>query len=979
MTTTIINESNSSITVPSGGLGVIETYQINGSNDQIALGVDDTLTATGSALAVSQTGSNPAHVGLPYSGDVVTIGGNGQTATDANDDVATFQSGATVNELANSRVDVTGNYITANLTTANTLGLFGAGGNAAYVAANGDSVWIGGNGQSPTSGDLYDYVTYTATPVADPLSVYNTTCYNNIYEVVNSALDVTGSNVNATLEGNDSITIIGSYDAVSNNSGTAATITIGGNGSAANFAHGDDYDFVNSLAGTVNLLDNSHVIVGAPTVNMGANDTLDINGDGVAVHAQATTGSDTILNFGSGDTLTLSNPFANVAALLAATTYSGGTTIALDATGDTMTLTGVTQAQFTALANAGAVQFGNQYTNTFYQSNSTIAVGSNVNDFVSGSSDQISVAASSTLTATGSALAVTATGASDVIALGGDGQSASNANEDIATFTQGGELDEATNSRVDAIGSGVNAYMTDNDTLGLYGSGDTVHGLGANMQLWIGQNGQSAAGSNIDAVSFVSGGVINAMDNSNINIFGSQSTTVNLGAKDTINATVGAAAITFAATGAGDVVNIDDTGLTAATQDILSFANGGVVNMTGASSLDLGSRAVVSGNGVTVALGAGDILNLAGAAGTVNAAAGTQVSIGGDGQAASNANEDFVTFAQGGALNEIANSRADVSGSGVTATIAGSDTLGLYGSAETVSANGAGDQVWIGQNGQSASGAAVDAVNFTSGGAIFELPGSNVSVSGSGVYATLSADDTITVTGGGDYVAMNGGGDWASMTGQGEAASASTAGAGDYFFLDGANDWATMYGANDAATATGANVSVTLGGSGDWAGLTGQGDAMTATGSDAYATLGGAAEWATLNGTGDAGVATGGQDYVVLGSNNEWVALQGAGDAVTGSGSGDYVEFGGSGGTANLTGGSENYAFDASFGNVAISGFSATDKMVFGASDFANWQALLGHMTQSGGDTIISLDAKDAVTLKGVAESSLVAANFHFV
>ena len=922
MTTVIINESNSSIVVPSGGFEEVNpAYQITGSNDQIALGVYAGLTVTGSAITLTQTGSISNSDSLPNSGDVVTIGGNGQTATDANDDVATFQAGTTVNELANSRVDVTGDYITANLTTADTLGLYGSG-DSAFVAANGDSIDIGYTTAGGRTAAEADYVTYTATPVANPLAVYNTTFYNNLYEVSNSAVGVSGSNVNATLEGNDSIGINGSYDAVSDASDAGSAITIGGNGSAANFAQGDDYDLVNSLAGTVTLIDNSHVIVGAPTVNMGANDTLDLNGSDTAINAVAATGSDAILNFGASDRLTLSNPFANIAALLAATTYAGGNaTIALDATGDTMTLDGVNQAEFTALANAGAIQFSSQYNGVFFQSNSTLAIGSNLDDYVNGSSDQISVAAGSTVTAVGSALAVNVTGASDDISLGGNGQSASDANDDIVTFAQGGELDEAADSRVDATASGISAYMTDYDTLGLYGSGDTVHGLGANLRVWIGLNGQSAAGSDIDNVSIVSGGEINVLNDSHIDVFDSQETTVNLGADDTIDATLAATALTISATGEGDVVNIDDTGLTAAAQDILSFASGGVVNMGGVAYLDQGTAGNVSGNGVTVTVGAGDILTLTGAAATVNAAEGSQVSVGGNGQSASNANDDIVTFSNGGAVTELADSRVDVTGSGVTATMTDWDTLGLYGSGDTVNGGGVNERLWIGLNGQNAAGAAIDVVNFAAGGEVNEMGGSNVGVNGNGVTANSGANDTLGIYGAADVVNVNGSGDSISIGGNGQSATPANVDAVN--FLEGGTVYAGAVDEQDNS-----NISVIGGVQATETVTMGAGDTLSAINGPFEISATGAGDVVdvsyNINGPDQINFADGGvvnelgaiqlnrtsylpassanvtgNDVTVNMGNSDVLALIGAADVVNAGGPGVQVSIGGNGQSAS--------------------------------------------------------------------------------
>ena len=52
--------------------------------------------------------------------------------------------------------------------------------------------------------------------------------------------------------------------------------------------------------------------------------------------------------------------------------------------------------------------------------------------------------------------------------------------------------------------------------------------------------------------------------------------------------------------------------------------------------------------------------------------------------------------------------------------------------------------------------------------------------------------------------------------------------------------------------------------------------------------------------------------------------------------------------------------------------------MTFSSSDFANWSALLSHMTQSGSNTVLTLDASDKITLTGVTASSLQSSQFHF-
>jgi hypothetical protein len=62
-----------------------------------------------------------------------------------------------------------------------------------------------------------------------------------------------------------------------------------------------------------------------------------------------------------------------------------------------------------------------------------------------------------------------------------------------------------------------------------------------------------------------------------------------------------------------------------------------------------------------------------------------------------------------------------------------------------------------------------------------------------------------------------------------------------------------------------------------------------------------------------------------------------------------------------------------------INGFASTDTLQFSKLDFASWSALHSHMSQSGANTVITLDATDTVTLTNVAMTSLTASEFKFV
>lgn len=151
---------------------------------------------------------------------------------------------------------------------------------------------------------------------------------------------------------------------------------------------------------------------------------------------------------------------------------------------------------------------------------------------------------------------------------------------------------------------------------------------------------------------------------------------------------------------------------------------------------------------------------------------------------------------------------------------------------------------------------------------------------------------------------------------------------------------------------------------------------------------------------------TGGGNRIDLdGSASDTASLYGtAGNAATLTGTaGNFDAVNGSGGRVNLnsaqagitgnddtlnlqgtntvavSGTSDAFVFQAAIGQDTISGFGATDTMQFAASDFTNWAALLSHTSQSGANIVITLNASDAVTLAGVAASSLTQGQFRFV
>ena len=149
---------------------------------------------------------------------------------------------------------------------------------------------------------------------------------------------------------------------------------------------------------------------------------------------------------------------------------------------------------------------------------------------------------------------------------------------------------------------------------------------------------------------------------------------------------------------------------------------------------------------------------------------------------------------------------------------------------------------------------------------------------------------------------------------------------------------------------------------------------------------------------------TGGAWDAVAGSNgsialtNAWANVTGGGDTIDFASAGcaaslfntgahaDTIE-GASGSiglanaAVNLPAASETISLlgAPAFGLDTISGFTSADSMAFSKSDFANWSALSSHISQSGANTLITLDANDVITLINVQASSLTSSQFSFV
>jgi hypothetical protein len=95
-------------------------------------------------------------------------------------------------------------------------------------------------------------------------------------------------------------------------------------------------------------------------------------------------------------------------------------------------------------------------------------------------------------------------------------------------------------------------------------------------------------------------------------------------------------------------------------------------------------------------------------------------------------------------------------------------------------------------------------------------------------------------------------------------------------------------------------------------------------------------------------------------------------------GGGDILDFAGDD-SVQAKGGSELFEFSAALGESTISGFASSDTIRFSKSDFADYQALLPHIAQSGANTTITLNSTNVLTLTGVTATSLKRSEFQFV
>ena len=146
-----------------------------------------------------------------------------------------------------------------------------------------------------------------------------------------------------------------------------------------------------------------------------------------------------------------------------------------------------------------------------------------------------------------------------------------------------------------------------------------------------------------------------------------------------------------------------------------------------------------------------------------------------------------------------------------------------------------------------------------------------------------------------------------------------------------------------------------------------------------------------LAGNNDTVVGGNGTSTILAGSNDQITAGNGSTtiyadnhDTIT-LGNGADTVYMGTGTTVTAGKGSESFVFglqtgSAPVGHAEILQFRPNqDLLEFNHTIFGSFTAVQAHMSQSGSNTVISIDASDTITLSGIAMSSLHASNFEFL
>ena len=534
-------------------------------------------------------------------------------------------------------------------------------------------------------------------------------------------------------------------------------------------------------------------------------------------------------------------------------------------------------------------------------------------------------------------------------------------------------------------------FTANGGTLQLAGQSTAVNATGSNATIDLNASQVTITGGN-DLIAFAgSGDVANLY-----NTAGNWDTVTGSGGVVTLNQALANVV------GGGDIVYFND-----ASGDVVELYNTG-------SNWD-----TVYGSGGTVALNKA-FANVIGGGDLIDVSAGDVVEL-------YNTGSNWDTVSGSGGVVALNNAVINVDGGGnvIDFNDVSGDIVELYNTA------GNWDQV-NGSNGTVALNNAQ--ANVVGGGNLITFDGSANNIAE--LYATKGNWDTVSGSGG--LVALNNA--IANVIGGGNVIDFNDASGDIVELYNTAGNWDQVNGSNGTVALNNVQANVVGGGNlitfdgsannivelyatnGNWDTVSGSGGVIALNSVAANVVSGGniidfndasgdvvelyntAGNWDQVNGSNgtvalnnaQVNIVGGGNSVTFDGSSNDFAELyatQGNWDQVKGSngsvalntaqanvtGNHDTIAMQGtSGNLLGLYGNSEAITVQPAFGQSAIIGFNSTDTMTFSASDFADWQALQGHMAQSGANTIITLDASDSITLYSVTASALTSAQFKF-
>lgn len=736
---------------------------------------------------------------------------------------------------------------------------------------------------------------------ADGSSVTVNGSGNTLQAGANSTGSMTGTN-NTLTEGG-----AGDAFSVHNTGGGTVTVNLNGSGDYVGLMGGSGYVVNNDQAGdVVNLASNT-----SATVN-GSGGIIGIYGTGIVVAAsnevvQAVANTSFNLS-GSGNNVTLSSGDA--------LNITGGGNVVSGVGANTRVMASGTGGNFDTIGASGAADGGTtvtgQPTGIYLAADTQVNVGGSGNAIHLATGDSLGVFGGGNTVSTQARDLVylsSTNGSFDTVYATGDQDGGKTANnQDSGIY-----LD--VNTQANVIGSDNGIHVNDGDSLGAYGGGNTISGIGAR---------------NTIAVGTATGGS---------------------GAFNTLYAT-GAAFGGTAANGQGTGIFLQGN----SQANVIGHRNGIAVN-AGDSLGTFGGNNTISGIGAT------NTISVTSTSGGADGAFNTLYAIGAAfGGTAGNG--------QGTGIFVQANTQANVYGSGNGIAVKAGDSVGAYGGGNFITGIGLGDTIAVGSTAGWA--ATLDAYGDAFGGTaangqgtgIFVQDDAQATIRGDGNGVSTGSRDTVTLTG--DRNTLNAGtGTSGSVTGTSNTLNENGAnaafnvkntgggkvnvtlnGAGDYVGLQGGTDYAVtgLGGFIQGALGTGFSVAGynnTVGlAFGDSAAVIGGGNMITAAAGSALLVQGAAnttnyvsafnegAGTTTAGGLQSGITVMGGGQLVMAGDGNQ-VAVQdggvfnlnGSGNAVsTGSnvlvgitGNGNALVTG-PGGSAWITGAYNNVGNSASTG-----------------------------------------------------------------